>query len=131
MGRKKKNQYPLILCGTFFPKDYLEELKKEVLEEIDEQMTLVDFLKEFIGSFDFSDFQHIKNVLVIGSELFTVHDPDLPEGYYIGVDFLTIPEQFSQKRAKIDIRKVFEDTGLLSEDDDPDSVQIFPKIISL
>lgn len=131
MARKKKIQLPIAFCGSYFPKDYVNELKKEVLEEIDDEIEPLEFLKDFIGSFDFSDFQHLKQFLVIDSSMVEQNGEDLPEGYYIGVDFLSLPEHFSQKRAKIDVRKVFEDVGMIGNDEDPDTVQIFNRILNV
>lgn len=130
MTRKKKVQIPVAFCGTYFPKDYVQELKKEILEEIDDEVDELDFLKDFIGSFDFSELQHLKQFLIIDSSMVEKND-DLPDGYYIGVDFLNLPEHISQKRAKIDIRKVFEDIGMISNDEDPETVQIFNRIVNV
>lgn len=132
MSRKKKSivQLPVALCGILFPKDYLEELKEQILEEFNDEVDLIGFLQEFIGNFDFSQLPHFKNFLVIPTDSVVKYGESTPDGYYVGVNFFDLPEHFSQKRAKIDVRKVFEDIGLIDSEEDVEAVQIFNLVLN-
>ena len=49
MGRKKKELLSVTFCGTFFPTEFLEEIKKIVLEEDNDDVELEEFYRQFIG----------------------------------------------------------------------------------
>lgn len=132
MARKKKEQYPIGLCGTFFSTEFLEELKEEVLEEVNDKIELKDFYNEFIGKFNFKDYEHVKNFVMIHSKNVKFYDnEDLVDGYFIGVNIFDVPEHFSMKRIKIDVRNVMEQIGLIYKDEDPETIQIIPQIIEI
>ena len=132
MARKKKEQYPIGLCGTFFSTEFLEELKAEVLEEVNDKIELKAFYNEFIGKFDFKDYEHVKNFVMIHSKNVKFYDDEeIEDGYFIGVNIFDTPEQFSIKRIKIDVRNVMEQIGLIYKDEDPETIQLIPQIIEI
>jgi hypothetical protein len=65
----------------------------------------------------------VKNIWTYGDE-----EPFEP-GYFLGVDFLETPEQFSRKRIQIDVRNVLTKIGFIYEDESSDCVQVFNRVI--
>lgn len=131
MGRSKKTYYPIVMCGAYFPLDFLMELKRAVLEEVSESVDLVQFISEMIQSFDFSEIPYLKNMMMIKTENIVMYEEDeFDPGFFIGIDFLDVPDHVSKKRACIDVRNVFEKVGFLDGEDANESVQVFARCIS-
>ena len=92
MGRKKtkKNYVPIGFCGSFFPTDFLNELKDVILEDESSKIELEDFVNIFVGGFDFKDFPYMKEncFLLINEKHIYDFEPDEEDepGYFIGVN---------------------------------------------
>lgn len=128
---KKKTYYPVVMVGTYFPEDLLLEMKKAAMEEHDDKLTLIDFLSALFQSYDYKDVKYMQNIIMLSTESVVFYpDEDFDKGYFIGVDLLELPEHLSKKRMQIDIRKIFEAVGLLTVEDENDSVQVFSRVIS-
>ena len=137
MGRKKskKNYMPIGFCGSFFPIDFLKELKDIVLEEESSKISIEDFMNVFIGGFEFKDFPYMKeNCFLLINEKH-IYDYDENEddepGYFIGVNIFDLPEHLSIKRIKIDVRTMLQQLGLINEEEDSDVVQIMSTILEI
>lgn len=128
---KKKNYYPLTLCGTFLSLEFLNALKKEVLEEVSETITITDFVMAMLKEADLSDVTYLKNMIMVDSKNILVYSDEEPfeDGYFLGVDFLETPEQFSRKRIQIDVRNVLTKVGFVYEDESNDCVQVFNRVV--
>lgn len=134
MGRKKKELLSVTFCGTFFPTEFLEEIKKIVLEEDNDDVELEEFYRQFIGGFDYKEFPHFQTshfLLINQEKVKNITVADGVAGYFIGVDLLDLPEQFSIKRIKIDVRNILEQLGLISDEEDSDIIQTTGMIIEL
>lgn len=130
MARKKKELFPIGFCGIFFPTEVLEDFKKFILEDKNDEIEVRDFYSYYIGTFDFKNYEHLNSMILIHSEN-VVMDEKIDDGYFIGVNIFDVPEQFSMKRIKIDVRAIFESLGLIDSDDDNDVVQIYPQIVKI
>lgn len=134
MARKKKELLSVTFCGTFFPTEFLEKNKEIVLEEENEDIELEEFYHEFIGGFDYKEFPHFQNshfLLINQNKLKNITVEDDVDGYFVGVDVLDLPEHFSIKRIKIDVRNILEQLGLLSDDEDSDVIQTTGMILEI
>jgi len=134
MARKKKELLSVTFCGTFFPTEFLEEIKKIVLEEDNDDVELEEFYRQFIGGFDYKEFPHFQTshfLLINQEKVKNISVADGVAGYFIGVDLLDLPEQFSIKRIKIDVRNILEQLGLISDEEDSDIIQTTGMIIEL
>lgn len=134
MGRKKKELLSVTFCGTFFPTEFLEKLKEIILEEENDEIELTEFYRQFIGGFDYKEFPHFQNshfLLINQNNVKNITVEDGVDGYFVGVDILDLPEHFSIKRMKIDVRNVLEQLGLLSDDEDSDVIQTTGMILEL
>lgn len=130
MARKKKTYIPFVMIGGFFPTEYLEEIKKVVLEESDDKLELIPFMQSFLASGDMKDYEYIKNMILLSSEnTITYPDEEYFEGFFIGVPLLNLPEHLSLKRIKLDMRKYFETVGLISEDEEPDAINLIERVV--
>lgn len=128
MGKKLK-YVPVVLCGSFFETEYLNSLKKEVMKEADEKIDLISFLEAFFKSVDSTKMPIIKDMLLVNSN--QVLDNEDVEGFYIGINFLSVPEHVSIKRATIDVRELFEKSGLMSPEEDSDAVGVFARVVKI
>ena len=129
MGRKKKELLSVTFCGTFFPTAFLEKLKEIILEEENDEI-----YRQFIGGFDYKEFPHFQNshfLLINQNNVKNITVEDGVDGYFVGVDILDLPEHFSIKRMKIDVRNVLEQLGLLSDDEDYDVIQTTRMILEI
>lgn len=134
MGRKKKELLSVTFCGTFFPTEFLEKLKEIILEEENDEIELTEFYRQFIGGFDYKEFPHFQNshfLLINQNNVKNITVEDGVDGYFVGVDILDLPEHFSIKRMKIDVRNVLEQLGLLSDDEDSDVIQTTGMILEI
>lgn len=128
---KKKNYYPLTICGTFLSLEFLETLKKEVLEEISESVTIQDFVMGMLKEADLTDASYLKSMIMVDVKNILIYGDEEPfePGYFLGVDFLETPEQFSRKRIQIDVRNVLTKIGFIYEDESSDCVQVFNRVV--
>lgn len=128
--RKKKTYVPFVMIGCFFPTDFLEELKEIVMEEENDKIELIPFLQGFLAGGDMKDYEYIKNMVMFDVDN-TVKYPDeeYPSGFYIGIPMVNLPEHLSVKRIKIDMRKYFEDIGLIDKDEDPDAILLIERVV--
>ena len=93
-----------------------------------------EFYRQFIGGFDYKEFPHFQNshfLLINQNKVNNIIVEDGVNGYFVGVDILDLPEHFSIKRMKIDVRNVLEQLGLLSDDEDSDVIQTTGMILEI
>lgn len=130
MGKKKEKYVPIVLCGSFFDVDDVKEafsLPEEVcVEDVTEKF------KEFFLGIDFNEYPNfMKNMVLIHSDKILYEDTDEIKGYYVGIPFFDVPEQFSIKRVCLDVRNLFVNSGFLPDDIDPDFIKVFAKILKV
>lgn len=130
MKKKKEKYVPIVLCGSFFDVDDVKEafsLSEEVcVEDVTEKF------KEFFLGIDFNEYPtFMKNMVLIHSDKILYEDTDEAKGYYVGIPFFDVPEQFSIKRVCLDVRNLFVNSGFLTEDVDPNFIKVFAKILKV
>lgn len=130
MAKKKEKYVPIVLCGSFFD---IEDIRGSFGLAEDVEIDVVsEKLKQFFGNLDFNEHaDFMKKMILIYSDNILYENVDSVKGYYIGVPFYEIPEQFSIKRVCLDVRNLFVHSGFIPEEIDPDFVKVFSKILRL
>jgi len=130
MSKKKEKYTPIVLCGSFLDIDDIRDAF-DLTDDVSIE-AVTEKLKDFFGKLDFNDYpDYMRHVVLIYSDNILYDDSDDLKGYYIGIPFYEIPEQFSIKRACLDVRTLFVNSGLIPNEVDPDFIRIFSKILKL
>lgn len=125
--------FPMTMVGGFFEEDYILDFKEYVLKDTAKK-DLTLFLTRHIESFDFSTFpDYVKAITVVHNENFNTNPGELPNvrGFAIGVSINNISEQYSVKRARIDIRNALILTGLVDPEAHTDSIVLFSETLKV
>lgn len=128
---KKKEKYvPIVLCGSFFDvadvKDAFSLSEEVCIEDVTEKF------KEFFLGIDFNEYPNfMKNMVLVHSDKILYEENDDIKGYYVGIPFFDVPEQFSIKRVCLDVRNLFVNSGFVTDDIDADFIKVFAKILKV
>jgi len=130
MAKKKEKYVPIVLCGSFFE---ISDVKEAF--ELSEEVSIEDVTEKFKNFFlgvDFNEYpEFMKNMILIHSDKILYEDKDEIKGYYVGIPFFDVPENFSIKRVCIDVRNLFVNSGFVSGEIDSDFVKVFAKILKI
>lgn len=128
---EKEKYYPITMCGAFFTIEYLEVIK-DVVANVENDLDLVDFIKQFIQTgTDFSQYPSFMKEIVMIHNTDILYEENSEEGYYLGIPFFEVPEHFSVKRVCIDMRSLLISAGILDENIHPDTIRVFSKILKV
>lgn len=128
--KKREKYYAIVMCGSFFAESDLKDAF-----EFSSSDTVTDMTDKFKGFFDGLDFsqysEFMKHLIMIHSSKILYEENDKEPGYYVGIPFYSVPEHFSVKRVCVDVRNLFVNSGLISDDIDTGFVKLFSKILKI
>lgn len=134
MRKKYETHYfPITMVGGFFEEDYLLDFKELVMKDTS-KTSILDFLSKYLEQYNLSMFpEYAKTFTIIHNQNFNENpgESNGEPGFYIGVNIFSIPEHFSIKRARIDIRGALVTCGLIDPEAHTDSITLFSDVIKV